>query len=243
MKHQVKFKAYGESAILIEWPSQISNTILWEILAAKEMLVDYYAKQKVYINHSYSSILIDYIHSNIDVNSEVNSLKLVIQSLDDPLKSKVKLWEIPVCYEDEYALDLPELAKNKELSKETIISKHAEATYRVYFIGFLPGFLYLGGLDQSLWTPRRSAPRLKVPKGAVAIGGSQTGIYPNESPGGWHIIGQSPVTLFDSSKKTPSPISAGDILCFKVINSKEYHEITQKIREDTFQLKYTQLDD
>ncbi|MGV6832138.1 MAG: 5-oxoprolinase subunit PxpB [bacterium] len=243
MKHQVNFKAYGESAILIEWPSQISDIILSEILVTKEKLVDYYAKQKVYINHSYNSILIDYIHESIDLNTEITSLKLVFQRLGNSLKSKVKLWEIPVCYEEQYALDLQEIAKNKELSTETIISKHTEAIYKVYFLGFLPGFLYLGGIDEALWTPRRSSPRLKVPKGAVAIGGSQTGIYPNESPGGWHIIGQSPVTLFNSSNKTPSPINAGDSLCFKAITALEYQEIAQKISESNYQLKYTLLDD
>ena len=113
----------------------------------------------------------------------------------------------------------------------------------IYFIGFLPGFLYLGGLDERLFTPRKSTPRLRIEKGAVAIGGKQTGIYPQESPGGWNIIGNSPIQFFDNSKNTPCFAKAGDKLQFYSITLKEHHDIKVLVDAGVFQLESEEIDD
>ena len=122
--------------------------------------------------------------------------------------------EIPVCYGGTFGPDLAEVASLCALSEEEVIARHAAATYRVYMIGFSPGFAYLGGLDASIAAPRRSTPRLKVPAGSVGIAGMQTGIYPLASPGGWQIIGRTPSHLFRPDQEHPCLLNPGDRLRF-----------------------------
>jgi inhibitor of KinA len=122
--------------------------------------------------------------------------------------------DIPVCYGGDFGPDLDELAATHRLSSQEVIRIHCSPVYTVYMIGFVPGFPYLGGLDERLITPRRKAPRRRVPAGSVGIADRQTGIYPLESPGGWQIIGRTPVRLFDLSKPEPFLLSAGDRLRF-----------------------------
>ena len=114
---------------------------------------------------------------------------------------------------------------------------HSAPLYEVYFLGFLPGFPYLGGLDTKLATPRLEIPRISVPKGAVAIGGSQTGVYPSKSPGGWHIIGNTPVSFFDVKQSSPCFLSAGDRLRFIPIPIKEYHHIADLQMQNNYKIE------
>jgi inhibitor of KinA len=131
-----------------------------------------------------------------------------------------KLHKIPVCYNGE---DLEQLAHSKNLTTQQVIDIHASVEYTIYMIGFLPGFPYLGGLDERLHTPRRETPRKSVPKGSIGIGGSQTGIYPIESPGGWHLIGQTPLDIFSAtSLERPFLFQAGDRIQFTEITEDDY---------------------
>jgi KipI family sensor histidine kinase inhibitor len=128
--------------------------------------------------------------------------------------------EIPVCYGGAFGPDLAEVASRCGLSEEEVIARHAAASYRVYMIGFSPGFAYLGGLDATLATPRRSTPRLKVPAGSVGIAGMQTGIYPMETPGGWQIIGRTPKPLFLPAQANPCLLNPGDRLRFVPVDAE-----------------------
>mgnify|MGYP000572002399 CR=1 FL=1 len=128
-------------------------------------------------------------------------------------------------YGFEFGPDLDFVSTHTGLSVEKIIEIHSTTIYDLHFIGFLPGFLYLGGLDESLAIPRKSVPRFQVPKGAVAIGGSQTGIYPIESSGGWNIIGNSPISFFDINNDTPCFAKTGDTVSFKSISMNTYEEL------------------
>jgi KipI family sensor histidine kinase inhibitor len=148
-------------------------------------------------------------------------------------------WEVPVCYDRTFGIDLHEIAQKKNLTVEEIITLHTAPTYQVFSIGFLPGFLYLGGLDARLHTDRKSTPRMNVKKGAVGIGGMQTGIYPKSSPGGWQILGNSPLTFFDVSKENPCFAKAGDFIKFVSITLKEYHQISEAISQGKYTLKST----
>ncbi|OHX11296.1 allophanate hydrolase [Chromobacterium sphagni] len=125
--------------------------------------------------------------------------------------------EIPVCYGGRHGPDLDEVARHCGLSSRQVVDMHCASDYTVFFLGFQPGFAYLGGLASRLATPRRAAPRTKVPAGSVAIGGSQTGIYPAASPGGWQIIGHSDVVLFDPNRQPPCSLQPGDIVRFVAI--------------------------
>lgn len=130
--------------------------------------------------------------------------------------------EVPVCYEDEFAPDLREVAWHAGLSAQEVVRRHSAAIYRVNCVGFTPGFPYLSGLPAELATPRRASPRKEIPAGAVAIGGTQTGIYPRKSPGGWNIIGRTPLSLFEVKREPPSLFQAGDRVRFRRISREEF---------------------
>ena len=129
--------------------------------------------------------------------------------------------EIPVHYGGNYGPDLKSMATALGLSVEDVVKRHTETTYTVYFIGFQPGFPYLGGLAESLYFSRHATPRTQVPAGSVGIGGEQTGVYPFESPGGWQLLGQTDTRLFDLSKASPTLLSAGDTLKFIALDIHE----------------------
>lgn len=131
---------------------------------------------------------------------------------------------IPVCYDDEFGIDLNQMAGQKQISKEEIVRLHTSKQYRVYMIGFLPGFSYMAGVDERLITPRKEQPVNVVP-GSVGIAGAQTGIYPFHSPGGWNIIGRTPVQLFDPASKELVKLKAGDRVQFYAISREEYNNV------------------
>jgi inhibitor of KinA len=133
-----------------------------------------------------------------------------------------RIVEIPVCYGGEYGPDLEEVAAFHGLTADQAVELHAGTDYSVYMIGFAPGFPYLGGLDKRLHTPRRAAPRLKVAAGTVGIGGSQTGVYPLETPGGWQLIGRTPLPLFLPEQEPPALLRAGDTVRFVPITPREF---------------------
>jgi inhibitor of KinA len=142
-----------------------------------------------------------------------------------PKELSSQIWEIPVCYAPEYGQDLGALAIAHRIRVSDLISMHAAVTYRLHFFGFLPGFPYLNGLPEQLHTPRKAVPDRTVDAGSVAIGGKQTGIYPQESPGGWHVIGRSPVQLFDIQRDPPVFATPGDQLKFEPIDSDEMEKM------------------
>ena len=130
--------------------------------------------------------------------------------------------EVPVCYENEFAFDLEEVARRAGLPTDEVIRRHAEAHYLVSCVGSTPGYPYLSGLPPELATPRRASPRKEIPSGSVAIGGTQTGIYPRKSPGGWNIIGRTPLRLFEVERKPPALFHAGDRVRFRKISRQEF---------------------
>lgn len=138
------------------------------------------------------------------------------------VKGKARLVAIPVCYEDEYAPDVAEVARAAGLTSDQVGAQHCGAEYTVVCLGFMPGFGYLSGLPADLATPRRQTPRKEVPAGSVAIGGSQTGVYPAASPGGWNIIGRTPLRMFDPRRHQPAVLASGDRVRFRSITSAEF---------------------
>jgi len=135
--------------------------------------------------------------------------------------------EIPVCYGGEYGPDLAAVAAHTELAVSEVVARHAAPIYLVHLLGFLPGFPYLGGLDAQLATPRRASPRALVPAGAVGIAGAQTGIYPLASPGGWQLIGRTPLPLFNPAWPEPTRLRAGQQLRFVPISAAEFLALSE----------------
>jgi inhibitor of KinA len=150
-----------------------------------------------------------------------------VAGVDDPGRTQPRPIEIPVCYEAEFAPDLEEVARHVGLDREEVVDLHCSADYRVHCVGFTPGFPFLGGLSPKLTTPRRSTPRKEIPAGSVAIGGAQTGIYPVKSPGGWNIIGRTPLRLFDPQKDPPTLLRAGNSVRFRAITREEFDRVAK----------------
>ena len=136
--------------------------------------------------------------------------------------------EIPVCYDEEFGLDLSDLARQLEISSEEVIKLHTGKTYIVYMIGFTPGFPYMGEVDAKLACSRKLSPRIKVPAGSVAIAGKQTGIYPYDTPGGWQILGRTPHSLFSTHSNPPALLQAGMRVKFRSVTRDEFHDLTTR---------------
>lgn len=178
------------------------------------------------LHPAYSSVLISFdpllTHPN-DFRAYVHEL---VEQLETVELFPPQVIEVPVCYDRSLGPDLEFVARHNGLTIEDVVRYHCSVEYLVYFIGFSPGFPYLGELPKELYSPRLSTPRVRVPAGSVAIGGSQTGIYSVSSPGGWRVVGRTPMKLFDLNLDTPSALEMGDLVRFKPIALPEYHEIT-----------------
>lgn len=228
------YKPFGERALLIEWPAQINEHILQEIVGLQQKIKAANLKDISDSILGYHSVTLLYKNPIHNFEQCVDQIKNIHQHECSSPKEDQFIWEIPVCYDTQFGIDLEEMAKAKEMSVQEIIQLHVTTIYPVYFIGFLPGFLYLGGLDQKLHMPRRSNPRLMVNKGAVGIGGMQTGIYPMASSGGWNIIGNTPVVLFEVDAESPCFAKSGDAIQFLSISLDEYQEIQHLVKKGQY---------
>jgi inhibitor of KinA len=154
-------------------------------------------------------------------------IRQILAEKIDTEASDVRTIEIPVCYDTEFGVDLDDVARHTGLDAGEVIQRHASADYRVACIGFAPGFPFLSGLPPELAVPRRASPRKEVPAGSVAIGGAQTGVYPRRSPGGWNIIGGTPIRLFDITANPPSLLQPGDRVKFRSITREEFSALSK----------------
>ncbi|WP_062060259.1 5-oxoprolinase subunit PxpB [Aquimarina longa] len=229
MKYELQYKRYSEKTILIEWPSGIDKNTLHDLLLYKKSIESFYDKLIVEVVVGYNSLLVLYTLAIEDIYSSIFELKSIYDSKNENVVLKNKLWKIPVCYSLSLASDLKEFSESKSLTIDEVVTLHTTPFYTVYFIGFLPGFLYLGGLDSQLQMARKTTPSLSVKKGSVAIGGNQTGVYPIDSPGGWHVIGMSPIDFFKPSVEECCFISSGDVVQFISIEEQEYNAIKSDV--------------
>ncbi len=222
------FKQFGSSAILVVWPQEISESILADIHLFQYKIKRYKLNYLVELNAVYSSLLIICNENYFSFSKIKTELELIYYENCELLKFEKTQWEIPVCYDLGFGIDLEFIASENKIAIKEIIKKHSKTIYTVYGIGFLPGFLYLGGLEKELIIPRKNIPRLFVEKGSVGIGGSQTGIYPQDSPGGWNIIGKTPLILFSPKNEIPCLIKSGDQVKFKAISKNEFFELKEQ---------------
>jgi inhibitor of KinA len=164
--------------------------------------------------------------SSTEVRLLLSDLCDQVSDTIDPSSTPVRKFSIPVCYDPSLGTDLPWVSSHLNLSLEEIISLHTSFSYRVYMIGFIPGFPYMGTLPEQLEVPRKQTPSLKIPMGSVAIAGKQTGIYPAEVPGGWQVIGRTPLKMFDPSKSPCSFLNAGDLVQFNPITLDAFNQFS-----------------
>jgi len=241
--YNLTYKQYGERAILIDWPSRIEENILKDIINYKNKIINYNIKSIVEVINTYNSLTIIYTTTIENIYSEISSLKSIYKKPTIIKHEKNYCWDVPVCYDQEFGLDLQEISDVNRIPIDEIIKLHTGSTYTVFFIGFLPGFLYLGGLSKHLYLKRRSTPRLMVEKGSVGIGGTQTGVYSMESAGGWNIIGKSPISFFDLSKESPCFAKSGDNIKFVPISINEYKKIEVEVAISFYKLRKQVLND
>ena len=240
---ELTYHRFSERSILVQWPHKIDDNLLKDVLFFKNQLLNSNNESILYVNSAYNSILVIYEYTIDNINDEFLLLEALYLDRVSIKKRALRHWKIPVCYDDKFGIDLDEISSKNELPKQEIIKLHSNTIYTVFFSGFLPGFLYLGGLDERLFFPRKSTPRLQVKKGAVAIGNMQTGIYPNSSPAGWNIIGNSPLNFFDISKTKPCFAEAGDKIEFITVSIQRYKEISNAVKNGTYHIESKIIDD
>jgi inhibitor of KinA len=220
---QPLFRIMGDRALLVELGDQIDPSINEKVRELFLRLDRRPPEGVVELVPSYRSLMVVYdpLRTGFDrLRDEILSLQ---QAADPSLVPQPRTLSVPVVYGGEFGPDLDWVAGFHKISPEQVVTLHTGTTYRVYMIGFTPGYPYLGELPEALATPRRETPRTVVPQGSVAIAQRQTGIYPVQSPGGWHILGWTPIRLFDASQWPPTPLEMGDRVRFFPIHKEDIH--------------------
>ena len=214
----------GDRAVLVELGDGISSQINQKVRALYAGLSLHGLKGIKDLVPCYRSLMIVYDPLTIALDALKSQLNAIWDTMDDTRLPEPRTIEIPVVYGDQYGPDLEWIAEYHETTPQEVIRLHTQPTYQVYMIGFMPGYPYLGEVPDEIVTPRRKTPRIHVPAGSVGIAQKQTGIYPVASPGGWQIIGRTPVRLFDPQGQPPCLIEMGDRIKFVVISEQELLE-------------------
>lgn len=217
----------GDCAVTLQIGGEISEAVNREVVNVLASLRRVAIPGVCELVPTYSSICIHYDPLVLSYEALLNAIKqLKIQLSEDLAGGSGRIVEIPVCYGGEYGPDLSFVAEHNGLTPEEVVKRHGEGLYLVYMLGFLPGFAYMGGMDESIACPRLTSPRTKIPAGSVGIAGTQTGIYPLTSPGGWQLIGRTPLKMFSiNGEQTTFALSAGDRVRFVPITEETYREM------------------
>lgn len=231
--HEISFISLSEKAILLSFGNSIDFNTHEQVMHAKQTIEKYPFPGFIETVPAYNSLAVFYRQEKINrtKSSIAESVKdQLIQILTKAGQQNEELFYqtkhiIPVCYDEEFGIDLEELSQQLQLTKEEIIRLHTSVTYKVFMTGFTPGFAYMGILDQQLFTKRKATPRLNIAEGSVAIAGNQTGIYPMSTPGGWNIIGLTALKIFDKENKNPFLLKAGDEVQLVAITKEEFHSL------------------
>lgn len=226
----------GESCVVVDFGEHIDYNINRKVQALRKALkkADFPWVRELVPTYRSLAIYLDPLRENPQ-NIE-KKIEEVLRTLPKDTLQSGEVVDIPVCYGGDFGADLAFVASSTNLSEEEVIRQHSGREYYCYMLGFTPGFPYLGGMDSSLATPRLAKPRQVIPPGSVGIADQQTGIYSIESPGGWQLIGRTPLKLFDPGKNPPILLDAGLWIRFVPISSKEYKDIAQRVASGNYVL-------
>lgn len=233
----VKFLLTGDTSLTVEFGNEISEAINTQIRAFNIALQESSIPGIVETVPTYRSLMIHYDPGVIQYKPLVKKLQALLGQLDKIVIPPSEVLEIPVLYGGETGPDLEFVAQHNGKTPEEVIKIHTSTEYLIYMLGFTPGFTYLGGMSDEIATPRLKTPRVKIPAGSVGIAGSQTGVYPIDSPGGWQLIGQTPVRMYDPDRETPILPQAGQYIKFYAIDKKEFDKIAAEEAAGTYVCK------
>lgn len=237
-----RFLSGGDKAIFVEFGDAIAPELNRRV---RNLMLTVQAKKisgVIETVPTYRSLLVYFDPRQISAKKLRETLYSLTQPLAESGLPKPKLIEIPTAYGGEYGPDLEFVAAYNGLSVPEVVEIHIGTPYLIYMIGFVPGFPYLGGMSPRIVTPRMETPRAKITAGSVGIAGNQTGIYPVESPGGWRLIGRTPLKLFDPSREPLALFQAGDYLTFVSITPEEFSSIKEAVEQQTYLVKETLLE-
>jgi len=212
----------GDAAIVVKFGDTIDRDLHRKVQSLENYLNDHSLPGMIELVPAYATVTIYYepLHRSFhDLDVE---LRGILARLTNALELNPRIVEIPVSYGGEFGPDLEFVAQHNSLKTDDVVQIHSDPDYVVYMIGFAPGFPYLGGMSQRIAAPRRDSPRLQIPVGSVGIAGTQTGVYPIETPGGWQLIGRTPIELFRPRENPPTLLRAGDVVRFRPITNEEF---------------------
>ena len=216
----------GDRAISIDFGQVIDPTINRHIRQTIERIKELQLEGIIELVPTYCALLVEYDAMLYSYSEICNIIEPTLEEgMANTTNELVTVVEVPTVYGGEFGPDLSFVASHNHLSEDEVISIHSGTDYLVYMLGFIPGFTYLGGMDPRIATPRLSSPRTLISAGSVGIAGEQTGTYPSDSPGGWQIIGRTPVTMYDMSKAQAALLKAGDYVRYVPIDESEFHRI------------------
>jgi inhibitor of KinA len=220
----IRFLCAGDTAVVVEFGESIDRALSDRVLRLGVRVRERRLSGVIETVPTFRSLMVHYDPLVTDYASVAGQLEALLDDETGPA-AQAKLWRIPACYEAEHAPDLPDVAQQTGLHPREVVRLHSETHFHVYMIGFVPGYPYMGDLPAALALPRRADPRIRVPPGSIAIASTMTAIYPLESPGGWHLIGTTPVRLFDACEAHPSLLSPGDKVMFEPVTALEFASI------------------
>lgn len=235
MKNQTQYYPAGDCAICVEFGTQIHEDINNKVRRLQLAIESKPSFGIIEMTPTYCSLLIEYDSRRMTYSELVKTLKTLDAEMADLFIPEPVVIEIPTLYGGISGPDLTFVAEHCKMSEQEVIDLHTKPEYRIYMLGFTPGFPYLGGMSEQLSTPRLKTPRTKIPAGSVGIAGSQTGIYPVESPGGWQLIGRTPLKLYDPNREKPFLVSAGNYIKYVAITEAEYSQIEFQVISGQYQ--------
>ncbi len=234
----VKFLLTGDTSVVVEFGNAISTEINARIRAFKIALSQSGVQGIVETVSTYRSLSVHYRPEVIGHEELIAHMQNLLENLGNIDIPPAKVTEIPVIYGGEYGPDIDFVAEHNNKSVEDVIRIHTSQEYLIYMLGFAPGFPYLGGMSKEIATPRLTSPRVKIPAGSVGIAGEQTGAYPFDSPGGWQLIGRTPLRLYDAERPSPILLTPGDYVKFVSVSAEEYAQILADVNRGAYEYHY-----